>query len=60
METVLRTTLILLAAFLVGQVTPPGSVVIPAITLIVVTAGIIDFGLYIRTGSGLLSHLQNK
>lgn len=60
METLLRTILVFLAAFFVGQVAPPGSVAIPAVTLIVVAAGIIDFGLYVSTGDGLLYHLQKK
>lgn len=59
METILRTILVLIAAFSAGQTLPPDSTFLAMLTSIIVIIAIIDYALFLWTGEGLLDHLSN-
>lgn len=59
MHTLIRTILIILAAFTAGQILPPDSTFLALLTSAMVIAALIDCGLFLWTGSGLLDHLSN-
>lgn len=50
---ILRTIIVLVAAFLVGSVTPPDAVLIPLATNVVVGITLMDFILVVSTGKGI-------
>lgn len=60
MHVLIRTFLVLVAAFVAGQIIPPqftiGGLLVSACTI----AAIIDFALFTWSGRGLLSHLKNS
>lgn len=60
METLLRTILILVAAFAAGHVLPADGTLLPLLVCCFVIAAIIDCGLYLWTGRGIFSHLKNS
>lgn len=59
METLIRTALILLAAFFIGQAVPKDAILIPLVAMIAVAGSLVDFFLKIGTGRGLLSHFKH-
>lgn len=59
METLLRTILVWIAAFLVGRIVPKDAILIPLISMLAVSGSLIDFILKLRTGRGLFHHLKN-
>lgn len=58
METVLRTVLIWLAAFFVGQNLPTDAIILPLILALAVALSLLDFLLVVWTGRGLKHHLK--
>lgn len=60
MERLLRTISVFLAAFVGGQILPPDSVFIPLCLAIGVIVALIDCGLFIWTGEGLISNVKNS
>lgn len=60
MRTLIRTIVIYLVAFVLGQVAPPKSIIIPLLSLVIVTIAMVDFMLYIlRRGRGLFHNLED-
>ena len=57
MITLIRTVLIQLAAFLAGQILPPDATVFGIVVVSGSSASILDFGLTIWSGRGLVSHI---
>jgi hypothetical protein len=57
MRTLIRTAVIILIAYLIGQITPPNAILLPIMTTVVVVGAFIDCFLYLKTGRGLLDHL---
>lgn len=60
MHTLIRTILICLAAFTAGQILPPDATLLGLLVAGFASLSIVDFGLYIWSGRGLLNHITNS
>lgn len=58
MRTILRTIMILLAAFFVGRAVPADAILLPLISMLAVFLALLDCMLYLSKGRGLIDHLE--
>ena len=59
MHTLIRTILILLAAFAAGQILPPDATILGLLVGAITALTVTDFVLYIGSGRGLLNQILN-